>query len=107
MDKDVVVCVHNGIILNYEQEFIWVSSDEVDEPGAYYTEQNKSESIAKPASIVSLNLRNRPWLYNMFFWDEIGGGVPLQKFKNTLFPNKQFQHLSFNLTFSYMNTLQP
>lgn len=24
-------------------------------------------TIAKPASIVSLNLRNRPWLYNMFF----------------------------------------
>ena len=35
-DKEVVV--HNGILLSYKKECIWVSSNEVDESGAYYTE---------------------------------------------------------------------
>ena len=63
MDKDVVVCVHNGIILNYEQEFIWVSSDEVDEPGAYYTEQNKSE---RERQILYINA----YIWNLERWHQ-------------------------------------
>ena len=43
MDKEVVVHIHNGILLSHEKERIWVSSDEVDEPKAYYTEWSKSE----------------------------------------------------------------
>ena len=43
MDKEVVVHIHNGILLSQEKERIWVSSDEVDEPKAYYTEWSKSE----------------------------------------------------------------
>ena len=43
MDKEVVVQIHNGILLSYKKEPIWVSSNEVDEIGAYYTEWNKSE----------------------------------------------------------------
>ena len=43
MDKKVVVHIHNGILLNYLKEHTWVSSNEVDETGAYYTEQSKSE----------------------------------------------------------------
>ena len=35
MDKEVVVCIHSGILLNYEKECIWVTSNEVDEPGTY------------------------------------------------------------------------
>ena len=31
MDKEVVVHIHNGILLNYKKEHIWVSSNEVDE----------------------------------------------------------------------------
>ena len=42
MDKEVVVHIHNGILLSYKKESIWVSSNEVDEPGAYYTEWSKS-----------------------------------------------------------------
>ena len=41
MDKKVVR-IHNGILLSYKKEHIWVSY-EVDEPRAYYTEWNKSE----------------------------------------------------------------
>ena len=38
MDKEVVVHIHNGILLNCKKECILVSSNEVDEPRAYYTE---------------------------------------------------------------------
>ena len=43
MDKEVVVHVHNGILLSHKKECIWVSSHEVDETGAYYTEWSQSE----------------------------------------------------------------
>ena len=43
MDKEVVVHIHNGILLSYKKEHIWVSVNEVDEPRAYYTEWSKSE----------------------------------------------------------------
>ena len=43
MDKEVVVHIHNGILLIYKKEHIWVSSNEVDETGAYFTEWSKSE----------------------------------------------------------------
>ena len=43
MDKEVVVHIHNGILLSYKKEHIWVSSNEVDETGAYYTEWSKPE----------------------------------------------------------------
>ena len=43
MDKGVVVHIHSGIFLSHKKECIWVSSNEVDEPRAYYTEQSKSE----------------------------------------------------------------
>ena len=43
MGKEVVVDTHNGILLSYKKEPIWVSSNEMDEPGAYYTKWNMSE----------------------------------------------------------------
>ena len=43
MDKEVVVHLQNGISLSYKTEHIWVSSNEVGEPGAYYIEWNKWE----------------------------------------------------------------
>ena len=43
MDKKVVVYTHNGILDSYLKEHIWVSSNEVDETGAYYTEWSESE----------------------------------------------------------------
>ena len=44
MDKKAVVHIHNGILLSYLKECIWIGSNEVDETGAYYTEWIKSES---------------------------------------------------------------
>ena len=43
MDKEDVVHIHNGILLSHKKECICVSSNEVDEPRAYYTEWSKSE----------------------------------------------------------------
>ena len=43
MDKKAVVHIHNWILLSYEKECIWISSNEVDETRAYYIEWNKSE----------------------------------------------------------------
>ena len=44
IDKEMMVHTHNGILLSHKKEHIRVSSNEVDEPGAYYTEWSKSES---------------------------------------------------------------
>ena len=44
MDKDAVVDKYSGILLRHKKECIWVSSNEVDEPEAYYTEWSKSET---------------------------------------------------------------
>ena len=43
MDKEIVVHMYKGILLSHKEEYIWVSSNEVDEPRAYYTEWSKSE----------------------------------------------------------------
>ena len=43
MDKEVVVHIYNGILLNHRKDQIWVSSSEVDEPWAYYTEWSRLE----------------------------------------------------------------
>ena len=43
MDKDIVVNIHNKILFINKNEHIWVCSNEVDEPRAYYTEWSKSE----------------------------------------------------------------
>ena len=43
MDKEVVAYIQNGIILSYKKEYIWVSSNEVDETETYYTKWSKSE----------------------------------------------------------------
>ena len=43
MEKEAVVHIHNGILLSYKKEHIWLSPNEVDETGAYYIEWSKSE----------------------------------------------------------------
>ena len=44
MDKEVVIHIHNGILLSYEKEHIWVSCNEVDKIGIYYMEEVQSLS---------------------------------------------------------------
>ena len=47
MDKEVVVHIHNGILLSYEKEHIWVSFNEVDEPGVNQMNQSKVSQKVK------------------------------------------------------------
>ena len=43
MDKEVVVCIYNEVLLSHKKEWIWVNWTEMDEPRACYTEYSKSE----------------------------------------------------------------
>ena len=43
MVKEVVIHLYNGILLSQKKESIWVCSNQVDEPRAYYTEFEKSQ----------------------------------------------------------------
>ena len=43
MDKENVVHIYNGILLNYKKEHIWLCSDKLGGARAYYTEWSKSE----------------------------------------------------------------
>ena len=52
MDKKAVVQIHNTISVIYEKEYIWISSNKVDEIGAYYTEPSKSEKKNHQYSIL-------------------------------------------------------
>ena len=54
MDKEVIY-IHNEILLSYKIEHIWVSSNEVDENGAYYTEWSKSEREI-PIQYINTNI---------------------------------------------------
>ena len=40
---EVVIYIHNEILLSRKKEHLWVSSNEVDEPRTYYTEWSESE----------------------------------------------------------------
>ena len=35
--------IHNGVLVSHYKEYIWISSNEVDETGTYYTEWSKPE----------------------------------------------------------------
>ena len=39
-----MIHIYNGILFGHKKEWIWVSSSEVDETRACYTEWNKSEA---------------------------------------------------------------
>ena len=43
MDEEAVGHTHHGILLSRQKEFIWISSDEMDETAAHYTEWSTPE----------------------------------------------------------------
>ena len=57
MDKEVVVHIHNEILLRYKKEFIWVNFNVVDEPRVHYTEWSKSES-ERQISYINAHIGN-------------------------------------------------
>ena len=60
MDKEVVVHIHNGILLSYKKEHIWASPNE-DEPRAYCPGWSKSE---KEKQILHINT----YIWNLERW---------------------------------------
>ena len=63
INKEVVVHIHSGILLNHKKEHICLSSNKVDEPRAYYTEWNKSEREKQTSHInaYTWNLEIKYW----------------------------------------------
>ena len=54
-----VVDIHNGVLLSHKKECISVTSDEMDEPGTYYTEWSESEGEM---------LYSNPYIQNLEKW---------------------------------------
>ena len=70
MDEDGVVHIHNGVLLSHKKEHIWVSSNKVDETGAYYTEWSKLE---RERQILYIN--TSMWnLERWYWWSYMKGG---------------------------------
>ena len=63
MDTEIMVYIVNGILINYKKEHIWVSSEEVDELRAYYTEWSKSK---RERQIQYINT----YLWNLERWNQ-------------------------------------
>ena len=52
VDEEAVLYIHNGILLGHEKECIWVSSNEVDETGAYYIQSEVSQKDKHQCNIL-------------------------------------------------------
>ena len=75
-----MVHIHNGILLSYKREHIWVSSNKVDESAAYYTEWCKSE---RERQILYINT----YIWNLersYWWSYIQGSKGDTDVKNRL-----------------------
>ena len=59
--QEVMVHICNGKLLSHKKEHMWVSSNEVDEPRAYYTERSKS---GKERQISYINA----YIWNLERW---------------------------------------
>ena len=73
MDKKAEVHIHNGVLLSHLNEYIWMSSNEVDETGASYTEWSKPErkTPIQNATAAAKSLQSCPTLC-----DPIDGLLP-------------------------------
>ena len=80
MDKEILVHIHNEILLSHKKEHIWLSSNKVDEPKAYYTEWSKSE---RERQILYINT----YIWNLerqYWWSYMQGSKRDTDIKNRL-----------------------
>ena len=77
MDKESLVYIHNGILLSHIKEHIWVDSDEVDEPRAFYTEAVRKRKI----SYINAYIWN---LERWYYWTYLQGSNGDADIKNRL-----------------------
>ena len=69
MNEEDVIYIQNGILLHHKKERIWVSSSEVDEPRAYYTQWSESEREKQISYINACT-----WdLENWYWWTYLQG----------------------------------
>ena len=80
MDKEVAVHIHNGILLSHKKELIWLSSNKVDEPTAYYTKWSQSES-EKLISYINAYICN---LERWYLWSNMQDSKEDAGIKNRL-----------------------
>ena len=66
------IYIHNGILLSYKKEHIWVSSNELDEPRAYYTEWSKSERETQRPYINAYIWNLERWYQWSYMWGNKG-----------------------------------
>ena len=59
-----MVYIHNGILLSYKKEHIWVSSNEVYETGVYYTEWSKWSKSKRETPIQYISA----YIWNLERW---------------------------------------
>ena len=72
MDKEAVEHIYNGILLSHKKGYIWVSSNEVDEPRAYYTEWSKSKR-EKQISYINIHIWNlEGWYWQIYVQSSTG-----------------------------------
>ena len=64
MDKETMIHMYSAILLSHKKEHIWVGSNEVDEPRAYYTEWCKSEIEILYTDAYIWNLKRWYWWIN-------------------------------------------
>ena len=76
-DKEVAVHIHKGIWLSYKNECIWVSSNEVDEPRAYYTEWSESER-EKQISYTNAYIQNLGRWYQRIYFQGSNGETDIE-----------------------------
>ena len=73
MDKELwYTYIHNGILFSYKKEHIWVSSNELDEPRAYYTEWSKSERETQILYINAYIWNLERWYQWSYMWGNKG-----------------------------------
>ena len=75
MGEEVVTHIYSGILLIHKKEWSWVSSSEMDEPGAYYTELSKSERD-KQVSYINAYIWNLERWYGWSFLRDSEGDRP-------------------------------
>ena len=66
MDTEAVVHTHNGVLLSFKKECIWVSTNEVDEPRVYFTEWSNSERERQILYINTCMKSRKMVLMNLF-----------------------------------------
>ena len=69
LDKEVMI--HNRVLLSHKKECIWVSSNEVDETEAYYTQWSKSERQTPYINAYIWNLER--WYQQSYVQGSKGG----------------------------------